>query len=216
MATGDDEPMAGELQVAAKAVEELAPVVRAFAESVGLLDPARQVVGGWTDRLKIRREVRRLEALTKAAEKVKALGIPVAAVQDRLLIEILEGAADEDDPNLAEAWSNLLASAATGVAVAPSFPSVLRQLEPVEARFLEAALRAQAKQPPMRIGFDVDSLPEFADLEWRHLDNLERLGLIVYEVDLPINIEPPQRPQRVRLSINPFGQAFVAACNRPH
>jgi hypothetical protein len=215
MTAGEDDPVAGELQIAVKAVEELAPAVREFAESVGLFDPAREVVGGWTDRLKIRREVRRLEALTKAAEKVKALGVPVEVVQDRLLIEILEGAADEDDPSLAEAWSNLLVSAATGGSVAPSFPSVLRQLEPVEARFLDAALRAQVEQPPMRIGFDVDSLPEFAELEWRHLDNLERLGLLVYEVDLPVNIEPPERPRSVRISVNPFGKAFVAACTEP-
>jgi hypothetical protein len=64
------------------------------------LTRAGEVVGGWTNRLKIRREIRRLEALTKTAERVKVLGIPVPAVRGRLLIEILEAAADEDDPNL--------------------------------------------------------------------------------------------------------------------
>jgi len=40
-----------------KSAEELAPVVRDFAESIGLFDPAREIVGGWTDRLMIRRRL---------------------------------------------------------------------------------------------------------------------------------------------------------------
>jgi hypothetical protein len=40
-----------------KSAEELAPVVRDFAESIGLFDPAREIVGRWTDRLMIRRRL---------------------------------------------------------------------------------------------------------------------------------------------------------------
>jgi hypothetical protein len=217
MSEEEEDSVPDELALVLKAGDELAPHVREFATSIGLLDPAREIVGGWTDRLQLRREVRRALAVKDAADKVRRLGLPTSAIKDRLLLEVLEGAADEDDPELSNIWSNLLANASIGVPVAPAFPSVLRQLEPIEARLLDAGLRRQqALHPASEVG--LQTLEGFADLEWRHLDNLERLALIMYWTGLPMNtnVDIPPRPINVRFHVNPFGEAFVAACTGPH
>jgi hypothetical protein len=209
----EDETMDSEI-IIAKAVADLAPEVREFAESVGLLGPAREIIGGWTDRLQIRREERRLRALTAAASRVRPLGVPISAVKDRFLAEILDGAADEDDPELHGLWSNLLANAAIGTDMAPSFPTVLRQIEPVEAHLLDAALRYLQRRLP-GVEVPLDELPAFDALRWRHLDNMERLGLISFSTAASFVERRPERPVSVFMYVNPYGEAFVTACSDP-
>jgi hypothetical protein len=77
-----------------------------------------------------------------AATKVRTTGIPSRAVDDRLLRAVLEEGALEDDTDMQDRWTNLLANAAVGESVPHvAFPGLLAQVSPVEARMLDAMYR---------------------------------------------------------------------------
>ena len=50
----------------------------------------------------------------RAAEKIRATGLPTNAVEDRLLRAVLEEGGFVDDETMRERWAQLLANAATG------------------------------------------------------------------------------------------------------
>jgi hypothetical protein len=53
------------------------------------------------------------------------------------------------------------------------------------------------------------------EIEWRHLDNLERLALISWQQHFPTNVPLPERPPRdtigVEIFVNLFGYDFLKA-----
>src|SRR4051812_31226521 len=177
--------MSDELVATGGAVQELEAAAREFAEAVGRSGPIQEFVAWITDEIRYRREPRKAKLLLRAAESIRTSGLPVSAVNDRLLRTVLEEGALEDDEDMQDRWANLLANAATGMSIPPSFPEILRQLEPVEARLLEtigtllgqARLRGHAELLPHDLPVDDPAL------SWRHLDNLERLNLIQYVSD---------------------------------
>jgi hypothetical protein len=102
-----------ELVQAAKAAAELEPAVEAFAEATGALEPVRESTGWLGDVIRYRREAHLAKVLMKAAEKVKASGLPAHAVRDKLLRAVVEDGSMEDDEGMQERWAALLANAAT-------------------------------------------------------------------------------------------------------
>lgn len=105
--------MSEDLVQAAKAAAELEPAVEAFAEATGSLEPVREATGWITDLIRYRRLPHQAKLLMKAAEKVKATGLPPSAVSDKFLRAVLEDGPIEDDEDMQERWANLLANAAT-------------------------------------------------------------------------------------------------------
>jgi hypothetical protein len=74
------------------------------------------------------------EVLLAAAQKVQEAGVDAHAVPGRLLMPILEKSSLEDDPDLTERWSTLLANAAMAPgAILPSFVTILGELSPLGA-----------------------------------------------------------------------------------
>lgn len=74
----------------------------------------------------------------KAAEKVKASGLPAHAVRDKLLRAVVEDGSMEDDEEMQERWATLLANAATDKdEIRLAYPRILAELEPKEALLLE-------------------------------------------------------------------------------
>jgi hypothetical protein len=187
--------MNDELVQLARVAQEMEPSAREFARTVGLLDPARELVGTLTDRLYYRREVRRVELLAAAAEKVRASGLPPKSVSDRLLREVCESGADEEDVDMQERWAALLANAATAqVPIHPSFPGILSQMTPAEAQFLDALVDA-ANERERGLGFVVFVEPDDSEyvvqallpqegvilapkIDMVGIGNLQRLGVI--------------------------------------
>lgn len=208
-----DNQTAGEI---AKVIEQVGPATYDVADAAGVLDVIREQTGLLYDRLHYRRELRRVQLVQATAEQIRASGLPIGAVSDRLLREVLESGSNEDDAYLGTLWSNLLANVLTDFRSVPrAFPEVMRQLEPAEARFLREVASQQGRHLPgswveMR---ELQDVPDV--IEWRHLDNLERLSLLSFETSLPNNVELPERPPRegidVRFSLTPFGEAFLAA-----
>ncbi|MBJ7469772.1 MAG: DUF4393 domain-containing protein [Solirubrobacteraceae bacterium] len=210
--------MTDNLPELASTAREMAPDVVAAAKAIGLATGAKHTVGGLTDRLYYRREERRAHLVTEVASRLTAAGVAPCAVQDPILHAVMEYGALVDDPGLQEMWINLLAGAAASTrAVPPSYPDILRQLEPIEAAFLSVV---EASQGPIdghhaRILCDVPGLDPFDALEWRHLDNLERLQLIDYRlvaVTGNFPIKPLDRPEAVTLGVNPLAAHLLDAC----
>jgi len=189
-----------DLLPSAKAIEELEPAVQAFAEATGALGPVRELAAWATDLIRYRRAPYQAKLLMRAAEKIKASGLPPSAVEDRLLRAVLEDGAMEDDEGMQERWANLLANASTGSAnVRAAFPRMLSELDPADALLLDTVYTAFG-QPSrsLRIGPEED---------FAALGNLRRLGLLRYTFDTKLNLG--------EVFIESLGWAFVQACQEP-
>jgi hypothetical protein len=116
-------------------------------------------------------------------------------------------------------WASLLTSAALAPEdIPPAFPEILRQLEPIEARFLEVVSRYQEQQThivasPLSY---IDGFTELERLAWRNLDNVERLQTLHYSYHGPMNVRAPVRPYDCQLETTVFltdlGLALLRAC----
>jgi len=163
--------MSEEIELASKAIVESMDVL---VERSGLLGPVKELSDWVTSFIHYRRQPALARVVTQAAEKIQQAGLPVAAVSDRLLRELLEGGSIEDDEAMQELWANLLANAMTegSPTVRRAFPRILRDLEPSDVATLE---RISAEpEPQYRRGGAIFTDP-IDDLA---LENLSRHELV--------------------------------------
>jgi hypothetical protein len=212
-----DEPMPDPSAVAVG--KELLPAIKEFTEAVGRTAPGQEMLAWFGDIVRYRRLEHQAKLLRRAAEKIRRIGIPTAAVDDRLLRAVLEDGGFEDDASMQERWANLLASAAFGTPVPPALPEILRQLEPVEAQLLDRLVELRA---PLLHGKKtyIEALDPPAELQWRHLDNLERLQLANWVWQGPVNVPLPPTPSEapeldLELFETQLGRHLVGACKGP-
>jgi hypothetical protein len=137
----------------------------------------------------------------KATALLTTVGREPQPVEPKLLVPLVQAAALESDPTLAEKWAALLANAADPaqrVAVQSGFIEVLRQLTPDEAQVL-TMLYAPVTKPdsqPVISGFKTEALLESLGLDYNDVslivDNLMRLQLCfgerIQSVPMPYNI----------------------------
>jgi len=215
--------MAEELAVLTQAVQD--PSVRQVVASISGTSPAAEALGFIGDVIRGQRARTQIKVLKKTAIAIEEAGFEAQVVPAKTLVPLLEfaGLEEFDDDDMVGRWANLLANAATEsmAQVPPSYPEILRQLEPVEARFLDALIqereaREKRNQPNLRYyDFDLEDIVGHDQLSWQQLDNMERLGLIGYECNLPVNVPAPENPTEVHLAETPLGAAFVTACRAP-
>lgn len=96
--------------------ETAGALAEALADKSGALEPARQVFTYIAESIHYSLYPRLVERALGAAAKIEASGLPrraIPAVRGRLLRALLQGAAEEDEPDLQELWENLLANALT-------------------------------------------------------------------------------------------------------
>jgi hypothetical protein len=139
-----------------------------------------------------------------------AAGLEPHQVPFRTLVPLVESASLEDDDELTERWAALLANAAGGQEhVPPSFPNVLRELEPVQARLLDTLYQATMRMAPelrRTAGITAKAPGQvIPDIDY-HADNLRRLRLAATPSH---NIDPDL------LLLTDFGTKFVRACRPP-
>ena len=114
------------------AKEFLGKIAGPAAKEVGLL---------LQDKVRIYRFYNQLKILAKAQKMLNEAGVSPISVPLRTLLPLLEGAALEEEDDLSTKWAALLANAATPnspLAIYPSFPHILSQLFPRDARVLDA------------------------------------------------------------------------------
>jgi hypothetical protein len=196
-----------EIELAAKAIGES---VGAIAEQSGALGPVREVSDWITSFIHYSRQPALARRMMKAAEKVRATGIPPRAIGDKQLRAILEGASLEDEPSMQERWENLLAHALTDedAGMPPSFPAILTELEPAEAQMLDEFVGRHA-QAPFMVYF-------ISGAQARHWDNMFRLRLLE---KLPreslFGGQPPLPSSDQPVVVTQLGYEFVTACREP-
>jgi hypothetical protein len=198
--------MSDEIDLAAKAIGES---VGALAEQSGALGPIRATSEWITSIIHYRHQPALARRMMRAAEKVRATGIPPHAIADKQFRVILEAAAIEDDPSMQERWENLLAHAAVDDdgAVPPSFPAILAELDPLEATMLDGFVN-QWGRSPVSVGY----LPEH---ELRRWDSLLRLRLIEKIGPESVFGGLPPMPAINQVKVTQLGYELVIACREP-
>jgi Abortive infection alpha len=150
---------------------------------------------------------RQLTLLRKAQDHLRKLGKDPRKVNLNLLFPLLAAGGLKEDEEMADRWAALLANAADPAAdeVPPSFPEVLKQLTPAEARLLDAIY-------PGHTG-DLTSLAQQLGLGSQFfvaVDNLVRHQLIRH----PFRAGPVASQDTARAYVTALGRAFVEACRR--
>jgi hypothetical protein len=207
--------MGEELISTAKAIHNLEPAAEAFMEATGLLGPPREFAAWATDLIRYRRAPHQAKLLMRAAEKIRASGLPAAAVEDKLLRAILEDGPLDDDKAMQERWANLLANAGTTKLerVKAAYPRILSELEPEEADILDRLVE-NIMDPETALTATL-SIHEWLtrDFGLDNVDNIVRLGLMRYVAHSPSLSDDPHTIQGVRFT--DLGWEFVQACRRP-
>jgi hypothetical protein len=197
---------AGAEGAAAGALQALIEPISGFLGK--LFGPSVEQLGGWAgDLMAYKRWQTRVKVMRKAEAFLETAGLEAQEVPRPVLIPLLEAAGDEEEESMADRWAALLANAASGDGqVPPSFPSILRELSPDEARLLDAlhdktSIRAVDLANDLGLGS-----------RWPVVfDNLVRLRLAVH----PFKAGPVASEDRVALNLTDLGRAFVAACRPP-
>lgn len=198
------------------ASQEVTPEVSRFVGTIAG-SPSTEVGELVAEQVRSWRFSREIRYLKKAMQQLEDAGLSPKAVPMRSLAPLLEGASFEDDDEMSDRWAALLANAASGERdVPPSFPSVLRELEPEEARILNHAYDALMRIAPelrIQVGImKVALVPLVGVAETRlafHIDNLARLRLV--RGTSPMG--DAGTDDAIRLT--DFGEAFVRACRPP-
>jgi hypothetical protein len=103
-----------------------------------------QIGGAWEDRLKVRRQIRRIKLMKKLQEAIEDAGFAPNSIQDAIWIPALQEASLQDDDTLQTMWANILANAADPrgtKTIEPIFIEMLKGLTSREVRFLDVLTR---------------------------------------------------------------------------
>ena len=152
------------------------------------------------------------------AEKVRASGLPRRAweeLDEPLVTAILEGTAEETDPDLANVWENLLANALTegSADVRRVFPTILHDLEPGDAALLDAL----ATGPPDPRDFPVSDVSGYRGQKRATLDNLAGHELVCYTRSTPTTWDTidDSKSTLTGVALTELGLQLVEACRDP-
>ncbi len=153
----------------------------------------------------------------KAAEKIRASGLPPSAVSDKLLRAVLEDGPLEDDEDMQERWANLLANAFTGRegSVRIAFPKILSELEPEEAMLLDEFASRTSSKSFLKKKHSVEEPGEGGHRP--AIDNLVRLGLLNFTRTLPTTLGSisDDNATITGVQLTRLGWDFVQACREP-
>jgi len=172
--------------------------------------------------LRLRR--RRAEtAMERAEAMLVAAGREAGPVDAKRLTAILDGASNEEDPDLSEKWAALLANSvddADNSVVHPAFTRILNELTSFDARVLEAIARGTVPLGDQPRGTARERLALFVGEPDRHrvdvaLDNLMRTGLISAGRRAKWDGIPGLDGDEDMIVTNTFGNQFLTACQAP-
>jgi hypothetical protein len=204
-------------ELARVVAEEVTPEVSRFVGTV-VGSPSIEIGELIAEEIRAWRFKREIKHLKKAMHHLADAGMTAHSVPLRTLAPLLEAASLEDDESMVDRWASLLANAAGGDRdVPPSFPSVLREVEPAEARILDhtyETLLAIAPELRANLGILKRALVPMAAvpedrLEF-HIENLIRLRLVRGAGQFLGDASGTDM-----IALTEFGRAFVRACRPP-
>jgi hypothetical protein len=222
------------LELAKKGLEQLFEPVKDVMTR--LLGPAATEIGlAWGDSLRVWRFERAARLIAKVENIASQMGLKLNPVAPRLLFSILDAASLEVSEELNERWIALLTNATTcSTEVLPSFPDILRQMMPEEARFLDRAYDEVLKDEDEKRRYIKAGNPHLADpitvfCEIRAhtlreapaivLEDLERLMLFTRNPGISFGSDGRQTVNMFspsnHLYVTVLGKTFVRACRVP-
>jgi len=210
---------------------QLELAVTAFKDAANQPGPVHELVQWITDQVRYRRLANKAHLLMRAAEKIRASGLPSHAVEDRLLRDVLEDGSLADDEAMAERWANLLAQGAVSDSAHPAFSTILGELSSEEAAMIEAmflSLEGEAAGE-FESSYSVSGFAPafFVDRNltspWRYpvaTTNLSRLRVAQLMGHYPgggSSVYHPtmHEPLSSSIQLTYFGLRFVSACRPP-
>jgi hypothetical protein len=182
-----------------------------------LFGPSTEQLGGWAgDVIGYQRWKTRVRILQKSEQLLLDAGVEAHEVPRSVLMPLLEAAGDEEDDAMADRFAALLANAASD-SVRRSFPGILADLEPQDARILDHVFDGLAQIAPELhpqvavLKVAIASLLDIPEPEVAvSVDNLMRNRLVRPS---SLTLGDPSDSDGVRLT--EFGIAFVRACRPP-
>jgi hypothetical protein len=169
-------------------------------------------------------------------QQLEAIQTEPAPVELKILVPVLQYASLDNDDELVSKWAGLLASAAAGEQVHPSYPRILAELTPGEARLLNltdewneniSAVASEKKDKLPGHSYPKDELLKRTGLNGHLL--LERTGLTM-DV-LPVTMFAletrhglvhfygqkwgPNLEELWQMTLTPLGKDFVRVCRGP-
>jgi hypothetical protein len=177
-----------------------------------------------------------VKIVVRAKEKVKDAKLSVSEVPLKIIHPMLEAASLEEEPNVQEMWSNLVAATSTGqVPFASAFVEIMRQLSPEEGRFIQLlaekliddvnafnALPAGHNQrhPMTRLGTFEDLRPLVTKAAWGDAvpvneDGISFMVMSALDNICRLGILNGPTTGRSQYYMGAFGFMFVTVCCRP-
>lgn len=217
--------MSDDLLGAGKVAEATAEMTKELRQLVyDLLGPAAGEAGEYLrDRVAWFRADAALRALQRARRRVAESGLEPQTIEPRLALTLVERASFESDEYLTERWAGLIASASTAREILPSFPNILADLSPEEARILDCILGSRVPISGLsgRVGADKREVMEAVGLgEGAYLlrmQNLYRLQLIEQLTYGGTETTPGWFAWGIEghVGLSLLGDSFVQACQGP-
>lgn len=165
------------------------------------------------DKINAKRSANLERALRIALEQLRAIHAEPRPVNLVILMPIVQQASLEDRDDLVAQWAGLLASAATGEEIHTSYPKILSEIAPGEARLLNVLYRWETTSEDegdrdllKHARLSEESLPVFAiNLGLRH-------GLIN---GVQTSLWKPDLTKWNNIRLTPLGADFVRVCRGP-
>jgi len=174
------------------------------------------------DRIKFNRISNAVQAMKEALELIRSAGIQQIPVNLKTFMPLIEFCSLEEDQDMVSKWAGLLASAATGGMVLPSFVRILSDLSPDEARILDY-IKTHSKKIDVipNPGVEKEELQNAMGLPEQEygvrLLNLLRLRLIE-QVSTDANLWRPGYGDwgaGGQVGLTALGEAFITASRGP-
>ncbi len=168
------------------AIKESAKIAEKFLGQ--LVNPALEEGGGMlSDTVKFWRFKNQINLVLKAKTFLENKGIVPHKVLPKTLLPIIENGSLEEDENMKDRWSAMLANAAdpnSNSIIRPGYPDILKQLSPLEIKILDTfydQVKDKPKDEQDKTGIIKEKVITFAHISSDEYDilvgNLFRLGL---------------------------------------
>ena len=207
-----------------KTIEETAKIAEKFLGK--LVNPSLDEGGGiLSDNVKFWRFKNQINLVIKAKKFLEDKGIEPSKVLPKTLYPILEHGSLEEDENIKNKWSAMLANAADGtseVNVRPGYPEILKQLSPLEVKVLDTffdQIQNKTQEEKNKTGIVKEKVLLYAEIlseEYDILvDNLFRLGLCrtpSSQGGATIGKYPMVLRTYDLIELTPLGYDFIRSC----
>ncbi len=181
-------------------------------------------IGILSDQVKLWRWSNQIEIIKKAQAKIEASGLSKRQIPLKVLVPIIQNSSLEEDSNMQDKWSSMLANAVTGnVEVSPNYAAILNELSPLEVSILDKIYTEVNKETDYEkrkaLQFDAIKLKSILSTSDEKMDliieNLFRLNLLQSPAGQGVmlgNFPFVLRTTKV-FEFTTLGYEFVKACN---